>query len=207
MVEGRPAVTAREDILARIRTANHNTAAPANPGGYRTDGEYPPGDPHLVELFTDRLNDYKATVHTATQQTLAAVLNDICRQWTVVVPPGSPLTAPTTIEDQPPLPHARLDEIDAVLTTCAAACAETGTIVLDAGPGQGRRALSLIPDRHICVVYADQIVQTVPELLRRLEPTRPLTFISGPSATSDIELNRVEGVHGPRNLIVVIVGR
>jgi L-lactate dehydrogenase complex protein LldG len=200
-------MTARDDILARIRTANHGTPeAAGNPGGYRTEGEYPPGDPHLVELFTDRLTDYKATVHHATPETLPATLDEICREWTVVVPPGSPLSAGTTIEDEPPLAHARLDEIDAVLTTCAAACAETGTIVLDAGPGQGRRALSLIPDRHVCVVYTGQIVQTVPELLRRLEPTRPLTFISGPSATSDIELNRVEGVHGPRTLVVVLVG-
>jgi L-lactate dehydrogenase complex protein LldG len=196
---------AREQILARIRTANQGAVAPPRPDGYRTAGEHPPGDTHLVELFTDRLTDYKATVHIAVEETLAATLNDICREWTVVIPPGSPLRVDAAIVDDPPLPHARLDTVDAVLTGCSAACAETGTIVLDAGPGQGRRAITLVPDRHVCVVYANQIVQTVPELLRRLQPIRPLTFISGPSATSDIELNRVEGVHGPRTLIVVIV--
>lgn len=197
----------RDAMLARIRAAAADAVPAPIPRDYRTAGSYPPGDPHLVELFTDRLVDYKATVHTATAEGLAERLTEICREWTVVVPAGSPLAVPDAIVDDPPLPHARLDEIDAVLTSCAAACAETGTIVLDAGEGQGRRALTLIPDRHICVVYTDQIVQTVPELVRHLEPTRPLTFISGPSATSDIELNRVEGVHGPRTLIVVIAQR
>jgi L-lactate dehydrogenase complex protein LldG len=97
-----------------------------------------------------------------------------------------------------------LDLFAAVITTCAAACAETGTIALDAGTGQGRRAISLIPDLHVCIVFADQVVETVPELLSALDPSRPLTFISGPSATSDIELRRVEGVHGPRRLVVVL---
>jgi L-lactate dehydrogenase complex protein LldG len=200
-------MSARDDILARIRAAN--TAAGAQPvdvpRDYRRTGEHPPGHPHLLALFTDRLVDYKATVRHTTNDGLTAALADLCRDWTVATPAGSPLTVPGAIEDAPPLTHARLDTIDAVLTGCAAACAETGTIALDAGDDQGRRALTLIPDRHICVVRADQIVHTIPELLARLDPARPLTLISGPSATSDIELHRVEGVHGPRTLIVVLV--
>ena len=105
-------------------------------------------------------------------------------------------------------PRQELDALDGALTTCAAACAETGTIALDGGPGQGRRALSLVPDLHVCVVRAAAIVETVPELIERLEPGaragRPIVLVSGPSATSDIELNRVEGVHGPRRLVVIV---
>ena len=101
---------------------------------------------------------------------------------------------------------AALDGVDGVITSCAVAIAETGTLILDGSPGQGRRVITLIPDYHLCVVLRDQIVADVPQALTRLEATRPLTMISGPSATSDIELNRVEGVHGPRTLEVIIVG-
>ena len=98
-----------------------------------------------------------------------------------------------------------LDRCDGVISGCAVAIALTGTIILDGGTAQGRRALTLLPDYHLCVVRADQIAGTVAEALTRLDPSRPQTWISGPSATSDIELNRVEGVHGPRNLAVLIV--
>jgi L-lactate dehydrogenase complex protein LldG len=171
------------------------------PREYRRAGP----EPGSLDVFVDRLEDYRADVHRCAAGGVGEVLAGLLVQaGRVVVPAGLPDDwAPhATVDDG--LSAVELDGFDTVLTTCAAAAAETGTIVLDAGPGQGRRALSLIPDRHICVVRAEQVVPGVPELLARLDPRRPLTFISGPSATSDIELRRVEGVHGPRTLIVVL---
>ena len=189
--------SAREEILQRIRDARVPAAEPVV-RGYRDTG------PGGVELFAERVADYRAVVHVVTDVPEAL---DRLRGKRIVVPPDVPaewlvdgvewLHEPLTIEE--------LDRSDGVLTGCAVAIADTGTIVLDGGVAQGRRALTLLPDHHLCVVRADQIAASVPEALHRLEPTRPLTFISGPSATSDIELNRVEGVHGPRTLEVLVV--
>jgi L-lactate dehydrogenase complex protein LldG len=172
------------------------TGVPEVPRAYRREG-----GPADLGRFVDRLVDYKATV-VRTDDPAAAIASNV--DGRVLVPSGLPWTVEGSTVDADFTP-TELDGFDTVVTACVAACAETGTIVLDAGPDQGRRAISLVPDRHVCVVRADQVVATVPELLSRLDPRRPLTFISGPSATSDIELQRVEGVHGPRTLIVVLV--
>ena len=188
---------AREEILARIRNAKVPAAQPVVRG-------YNRGGPGGVELFTERVADYRAIVHTVSDvpEALKSLSGkrivapaDVPAEW--LIDGVEWLHEPLSIEE--------LDQADGVLTGCAVAIADTGTIVLDGGEAQGRRALTLLPDHHVCVVRADQIAASVPEALARLEPTRPLTFISGPSATSDIELNRVEGVHGPRTLEVLIV--
>ena len=198
---------ARAEVLARIRRAlGPGVTAPAVPRDYRTRGDL--GRAALLELFTDRLVDYRAAVRPATAADLPAVLAAALAERgaeRVVVPPGLPWAVPGAVADAD-LPATELDRLDGVVTACAVAVAETGTIVLDAGPDQGRRAITLVPDYHLCVVRAEQVVQTVPEAIARLDPGRPLTWISGPSATSDIELHRVEGVHGPRTLEVVLVG-
>lgn len=212
-------MTAREDVLARIRAANAAAfAAGATPPApipreYHPTGTGAPGSAAVLDLFRDRLVDYRATVLDCTgteSDTDASIAATIAQALTgidgpVVVAPGLPSDWwPTAVVDTG-FTAAQLDGFAAVISTCAAACAVTGTIVLDGEPGQGRRALTLVPDVHVCVVRAEQVVETVPELLGRLTPTRPLTFVSGPSATSDIELERVEGVHGPRTLVVVLV--
>lgn len=179
--------------------------------GQTPAGQTPAG---LADLLVDRITDYRATVRRCAgpelPATVAAALRDR-NAGRVVVPPdldSAWLAAAAAIDfvtDDPPLTPADLDAVDGVLTTCAVAIAETGTIVLDAGPGQGRRAITLVPDYHLVVVLPDAVVPSVPAAVARLDPVRPLTWISGPSATSDIELDRVEGVHGPRTLEVVLV--
>ena len=204
--EGASGDGARAEVLARIRAARGpDGPVPAIPRDYHRTGTHRAGAPELLDRLTHRLTDYRASVHPATADTLIEVLaGRLAQAGAVVVGAGLPPDwAPTATVDNG-LSTQELDRFDTVLTSCAAA-AQTGTIVLDGGPGQGRRAISLVPDRHICVVRADQVVDSVPELLARLDPRRPLTFISGPSATSDIELQRVEGVHGPRDLIVILV--
>jgi len=203
-------VSAREEVLRRIRTANAAAGAPAPPSvprDYRIASDHEPGSPALLDLLRDRLVDYEATVLDAAADEVGSVIATALAgvAGPVVVPPDLPADwCPDGVPDTGFAP-GELDGFAAVVTGCAAACAETGTIVLDASLGQGRRALTLVPDVHVCVVAAGQVVQTVPELLARLDPVRPTTFISGPSATSDIELQRVEGVHGPRTLVVVLV--
>ncbi|GAA1519080.1 LUD domain-containing protein [Dactylosporangium maewongense] len=202
---------ARADVLARIRAAlGPDPAVPAVPRDYRRVGAVPTGSPELLSLLADRLTDYKATVVPTTPATLetdlrAALAATMPPGGRLIVPPALPFELPGAHVDDGTLTPADLDTFAGVATACAAACAETGTIALDGSPDQGRRAITLVPDRHFCVVRADQVVRTVPDLLARLTPTRPLTLISGPSATSDIELNRVEGVHGPRTLVVLLV--
>ena len=209
-------------MLARLRTALAGSAAtppPPDPPVYRTTGEHPPGSPVLLDLLVDRLLDYRAHVHRTDDAGIPAALaaalaegtaSDVSgRAAVVVVPSGLPVDwlseAAVDVRTDAALSAHELDQLDGVVTTASVAIAETGTLVLDGSPGQGRRALTLVPDLHICVVRSAQVVQTVPEAVARLDPTRPLTWISGPSATSDIELVRVEGVHGPRRLHVVLV--
>ena len=207
----------RERVLARIRTAL--TDVPSDEPrqeivrDYRTT--HTPDDPSaILDLLHENLVDYRALVHRSTESGLPALLAALLTAHgsrSVVLPPGLPDTwlAETTTEllpDDGTLTAPVLDAVDSVVTGCAIAVAETGTIVLDAGPGQGRRALTLVPDHHICVVRAPtQVVASLPQALPRLDPDRPQTWISGPSATSDIELDRVEGVHGPRTLEVILL--
>ncbi|GAP51567.1 LutC/YkgG family protein [Streptomyces azureus] len=170
--------------------------------------------PDVVGLFVERAAEYRATVvRVPPSGAAAAVGHALARTGarSLVVPPGLPENLVpegewSLLADVPPLTVGQLDAADAVVTTVAAAIAVTGTVTLDHGPGQGRRALTLLPDQHICVVRADQIAPDVPEAWGLLDHCRPLTLISGPSATSDIELDRVEGVHGPRILDIVVVG-
>ncbi|MGA4544129.1 LutC/YkgG family protein [Uniformispora flossi] len=207
-------------ILGRIRTAvagSDRAARPENEPlarGYRE--RHTDADPAaLTDLLAEHLTDYRAHVHRASAAGLAQTIRQLLTDRgarTVAVPPDLPAAwLPDDADvafrrDDGLTTAAELDRTDSVVTGCALAIAETGTIVLDAGPAQGRRALTLVPDHHICVVRTPgQVVAAVPQALPLLDPRRPQTWISGPSATSDIELDRVEGVHGPRRLDVVLL--
>jgi len=207
-------MSARDDVLARIRTAlGPDRQAPADiPRDYRTRDERP--RQQLLDLLVDRLEDYRATVLRCGQDEVATTVSAALDRglgagWSpadVVVAPGVPGSwRPAGSREDDGRAAVELAGFAATLTGVATAIAETGTLVLDGSPVSGRRALSLLPDCLVCVVTADQVAGGVPEGLARLDPAVPLTMISGPSATSDIELSRVEGVHGPRTLLVVLV--
>jgi L-lactate dehydrogenase complex protein LldG len=205
-------MTARAEVLGRIRSAlaEPSMSIPPPSGDYRRSGDV--AGAALLDLLADRLTDYRALVRRTSAAALAAEVSAALTERgarTVVVPPSLAVPLPDFADvtvDQG-LSAAELDGFDAVVTGAAVAIAETGTIVLDGAPDQGRRAISLVPDYHLCIVASDQVVHLVPEAVERLADAvgQPLTWISGPSATSDIELERVEGVHGPRTLEVILV--
>jgi L-lactate dehydrogenase complex protein LldG len=217
-------MSAREEILGRVRAALGDVADGPDGPGPGPEAVFG-GDPglsreDLAGLFAERCAEYRATVTRCADEpgAIARALDEAvqrCGVRTIAAPAGLAaqwlaLDGVEVLRDEPPLPIARLATVDAALTACAGAIARTGTIVLDAGPDQGRRALTLVPDVHVCVVRAEQIVdrvfESVAPLAEGIAAGRAVTFISGPSATSDIELRRVEGVHGPRTLEVVLAG-
>ncbi len=197
---------ARDELLARIRAALADVEPVAVTRAYREVGTLDRAS--VVERFVERIEDYGATVIRSSDPAVAVAALLSGRVVIVHELPASLRPSGVELIEDDGLTALQLDEIDAALTTCAAACAETGSIALDGGPGQGRRALTLVPDLHVCIVRVADIVETVPELIDRLAPSaregRPIVIVSGPSATSDIELARVEGVHGPRRLVVVL---
>ncbi|GAA4818772.1 lactate utilization protein C [Nocardioides caeni] len=194
-------MSARDEILRKVRSAIAGTTPVTTPV------QPPPGAtaPDLVAHFAERVADYRAVVvRTDPGGLAAAVADSLPAGVRVVVPPGLGDLVPGAVIDAG-LTAVELDAVDAVVTRCRVGIAETGTIVLDHEPDQGRRAITLVPDLHVCIVDAGQVVADVPDAFAHLDPRRPLTWISGPSATSDIELDRVEGVHGPRVLWVIVV--
>ncbi|MFG2137930.1 lactate utilization protein C [Streptomyces sp. NPDC048650] len=212
-------MSSRDEVLGRVRRALADVPGDERPGGppvvrdyLRVHGARTAGQ--RVDLLAENLADYRAVVHRCTAAGLPALIARLLAERgarTVVVPPGVPASwtaaaEVTCVPDRASTTARELDAVDSVVTGCAVAVAETGTLVLDAGPDQGRRRITLVPDHHLCVVRVpDQVVDSVPQALPRLSPSRPLTWISGPSATSDIELDRVEGVHGPRTLEVILL--
>lgn len=193
-------MSARDDILGRVREALSGVSpvveVPAAPRA--------PDRGDLVALFVERVEDYRAVVTRCSADEVDGVVAGVLGAARTVVPPGLGLELPDAVVDRT-FSAAELDGFDAVVTRARVGIAETGTIVLDHQPDQGRRAITLVPDLHVCVVDTTQVVADVPDALALLDPARALTWISGPSATSDIELDRVEGVHGPRTLHVVLI--
>jgi L-lactate dehydrogenase complex protein LldG len=201
---------ARAEVLGRIRSALG--PAPAVPEVPR---DYHPAGAAAVDLdvFCERVADYRATVHRVARAELGGVLAEACERLglgRVGTTLDVELGEVELVRDDPPLAIADLDGLDGVLTGCALGIADTGTLVLDGAGSSGRRALTLVPDVHLCVIAEDQVVASVPDAVALLAEAagegRPITLVSGPSATSDIELDRVEGVHGPRTLEVFVVG-
>jgi L-lactate dehydrogenase complex protein LldG len=203
---------ARAEVLARI-TAIPRAAAPEPVRDYRVRGSRLPDE--VVQLFCDRVADYRAEVVRAPAASIADVVDGILgaqNAMRVGIPSGLRAEwrpAGCELVDEQRLDTAGFDTLAGAVTGCTVAIAETGTIVLASGPEEGRRALTLVPDLHVCVVERAQIVELVPAGVRRAgelvkRERLALTFVSGPSATSDIELDRVEGVHGPRRLVVIV---
>jgi L-lactate dehydrogenase complex protein LldG len=210
---------ARTEILNRIRGALHDTPAPAPAERtYRRASDR--SHEEVVEMLEDRLVDYKASVHHETPESLPGRIAELLGASARYVVPESldrawlpeesgmrrVIVDPNDARAASALGVRELNAVDAVVTSSTVSCAETGTIFLTGRPDEGRRAISLVPDHHICVVPLDSVVELIPEALALVEPTAPVTMISGPSATSDIELERVEGVHGPRRLDVILLG-
>jgi L-lactate dehydrogenase complex protein LldG len=210
----------REFILDRIRAALGDVPPVERPEAAAVDRSYRMNDPRsqrkLVDQFIERVHEYKAAVSTVAHADLPRAIAAACAMRDVkqlVAPADLPsdwLPSGVSVLREPGLTNDQLENSDVVLTACALGISQTGTIVLDCGPCQGRRAITLLPDYHLCVIREDQIVGLVPEAVAHLRssaaaPGRPITLISGPSATSDIELSRVEGVHGPRTLEVLVV--
>lgn len=208
---------ARDEILARIRRALDDVPGQERPEDVLVPRDYRESEPGgTADRFVERVGAYGAGARIVARNDLTSIVRDLCRAngiARVVVPSDLPPSwLPEDVESVTDvgLGVRELDGIDGTITGCALAIAETGTIVLDSGARQGRRSLTLVPDFHLCIVEETQLVDGVPAALRRLAdnlrgPRRPVTFVSGPSATSDIELSRVEGVHGPRRLEVVLV--
>lgn len=200
-------MNARAEILDRVRAALRGAEPDQQPVRPPSGGAWAAED--VVSRFATRVEDYRARVQRCAAGDVAAALHQaLLPTASVVVPSGLAgalgFDVPGAVVDDQHTAR-ELDQIDAVVTAARVGIAETGTIVLDHTPDQGRRAISLVPDLHVCIVRAQQVVPDVPDAMGLLDPARPLTWISGPSATSDIELDRVEGVHGPRTLHVLLV--